>query len=206
MTDTQGNVVQSYRYDEFGRLLQEASPPGPHSNYKYTAQEYDGDISELYNYRARYYDPEIGRFTQEDPIVEGRLRAGLRPCCRRLPRTYGAEGAHVTEPQALNAYVYVANSPTNWTDPVGLDRYKACEDYEDPVLWLLCRWIIWMRCTKGTIAERIACCDADHFNCMERIGADCPEAERRMQICKDEKAKCMAGAGGRGGGNGGEGK
>ncbi|MCL4244488.1 MAG: RHS repeat-associated core domain-containing protein, partial [Candidatus Dadabacteria bacterium] len=35
--------------------------------YSYTGREYDAE-SGLYYYRARYYDPSIGRFLQEDPI------------------------------------------------------------------------------------------------------------------------------------------
>ena len=33
----------------------------------YTGREYDRDTG-LYYYRARYYDPEIGRFISEDPL------------------------------------------------------------------------------------------------------------------------------------------
>ena len=44
-------------------------------------------------YRARYYDPKLGRFISEDPI--------------------GFEGG-------LNYYAYVGNAPPNHTDPNGL--------------------------------------------------------------------------------------
>jgi len=45
-------------------------------------------------YRARYYDPKIGRFISEDPI--------------------GFEGG-------VNFFAYVHNNPANRTDPMGLD-------------------------------------------------------------------------------------
>ncbi|MFQ5905174.1 MAG: RHS repeat domain-containing protein, partial [bacterium] len=125
MTDTQGNVVQSYLYDEFGRLLQERSAMGPHSDYRYTSQEYDGPISELYNYRARYYDPEIGRFTQEDVLRElitflwmSEWSCGLGETCRFLERHLRAVYAK-SNPQVLNAYGYVANNPVFYNDPTG---------------------------------------------------------------------------------------
>jgi RHS repeat-associated protein len=44
-------------------------------------------------YRARYYDPQIGRFISEDPI--------------------GVRGG-------INFYVYAANSPVDFVDPLGL--------------------------------------------------------------------------------------
>jgi RHS repeat-associated protein len=47
-------------------------------------------------YRARYYDPKIGRFLSEDPIPIGQ---------RKL--------------EELNPYAYVANNPVNFIDPSG---------------------------------------------------------------------------------------
>jgi len=47
-------------------------------------------------YRARYYDPHLGRFISEDPI---RLLAGL------------------------NFYPYVKDNPVNWKDASGLKEY-----------------------------------------------------------------------------------
>ena len=58
----------------------------------YTAREWDPEIN-LYYYRARYYDPKIGRFISEDPI---RLRGGI------------------------NLYAYVSANPTTFSDPLGL--------------------------------------------------------------------------------------
>src|SRR5579859_65122 len=46
-------------------------------------------------YRARYYDPNIGRFLSEDP------------------RDFDG---------GINFYAYVGNDPANWLDPFGLDR------------------------------------------------------------------------------------
>jgi RHS repeat-associated protein len=59
--------------------------------YGYTGRE--PDASGLVYYRARYYDPSVGRFTQRDPV--GYL-------------------------DGLNRYAYVGNNPVNFTDPNGL--------------------------------------------------------------------------------------
>ena len=59
--------------------------------------------SALYYYRARTYDPKVGRFLQTDPVP---------------PRW-----------QEINRYVYVANRPLNHTDPYGLtfdDCMSSC--------------------------------------------------------------------------------
>lgn len=54
------------RNDEFGNSLGSRGNVGNH--YLYTGQEYDGSITQLYNLRARYYKPSIGRFFSEDLI------------------------------------------------------------------------------------------------------------------------------------------
>jgi len=46
--------------------------------------------------RARYYDPDLGRFVSKDPVL-------------------GSLGI----PQTLNRYAYVVNNPLKYTDPTG---------------------------------------------------------------------------------------
>jgi RHS repeat-associated protein len=38
------------------------------NRFQYTAREFDSE-SGLYYYRARYYDPNMGRFINEDPVA-----------------------------------------------------------------------------------------------------------------------------------------
>ena len=65
----------------------------------FTGREWDAE-TQLYFYRARYYDPQLGRFLSEDPIG---LAGGINP------------------------YVYAGNDPVNHKDPYGLDT-TACYD------------------------------------------------------------------------------
>lgn len=51
------------------------------------------------DYRARYYNPQTGRFLSEDPIG---LRGGI------------------------NEYAYVGDDPIDWIDPFGLDKKNPC--------------------------------------------------------------------------------
>jgi RHS repeat-associated protein len=91
ITDSTGNVVQRYEYDSFGNItfIQDPNFIQP---YTYTGREYNPE-SGIYYYRARYYDPKIGRFISEDPI--------------------GLLGG-------INLYSYVGNSSLNYSDPFGL--------------------------------------------------------------------------------------
>jgi RHS repeat-associated protein len=90
LTDTTGNLAASYVYDSFGKLT--ASTGTITNPFQYTGREFDSETG-LYYYRARYYDPEAGRFLAEDPIGFG---------------------------VGLNFYAYGGNGPVNFTDPSGL--------------------------------------------------------------------------------------
>ena len=87
-----GSVVDHIDYDSYGNKKGETSPASG-DRWEYAGREYDGAAGEYYN-RARWFDPNIGRFTSQDPIGFG-----------------GGDA---------NVYRYVANNITNFTDPSGL--------------------------------------------------------------------------------------
>ncbi|WP_189799683.1 RHS repeat-associated core domain-containing protein, partial [Sulfuricella sp. T08] len=82
-------TTQTERFDAWGNKLAGTIPQS--AQYGFTGRE--PDESGLVYYRARYYDPSIGRFTQRDPI--------------------GLNGG-------INLYSYVNNNPVNFNDPNGL--------------------------------------------------------------------------------------
>ena len=90
ISDQAGATQATYRYDAFGKVLEQTG--SVQNTYGYTGRRLDSESGLMY-YRARYYDPEIGRFTQQDP-------SGI------------ADG--------LNTYAYVGNNPISKTDPTGL--------------------------------------------------------------------------------------
>lgn len=94
LTNSTGAIVETLNYDSFGN-----NSGSTRTRYTYTGRERDPDTGLLY-YRARFYDPQLGRFISEDPI--------------------GFEGG-------INYYAYVGNSPVNYTDPWGLQR-SSCKD------------------------------------------------------------------------------
>jgi RHS repeat-associated protein len=87
-TSAAASVTLTRQYDAWGNLPLGSGTAG----YAFTGREWDAEAS-LYYYRARYYDPKLGRFISEDPI--------------------GFDGGS-------NFYVYALNDPVNLLDPSGL--------------------------------------------------------------------------------------
>ena len=87
LTNSSGAVVAQISYDSFGNSTAGANL----TRYNYTGRELDSDTG-LYYYRARWYDPKVGRFISEDPIGFG---------------------------GGINQFAYVSNNPKNSKDPSG---------------------------------------------------------------------------------------
>jgi RHS repeat-associated protein len=101
LTDTTGNILEQLAYDSFGN-----SAGSARTRYGYTGRERDPDTGLMY-YRARWNDPQLGRFISEDPI--------------------GFQGGDI------NLYAYVVNNPANFRDPTGLQR--ADRDRPGDIEW-----------------------------------------------------------------------
>lgn len=93
-----GAPTNTYTFDSFGKLT---APTGTLTNpFQYTGRESDQETG-LYYYRARYYDPQSGRFVSEDPLGFG---------------------------GGTNFFVYAENDPINLIDPTGL-KPSACDKH-----------------------------------------------------------------------------
>jgi RHS repeat-associated protein len=64
LTDALGDIATQYTYEPYGNTT--ASGTASTNSFQYTGRENDG--SGLYFYRARYYNPVIGRFISQDPL------------------------------------------------------------------------------------------------------------------------------------------
>jgi RHS repeat-associated protein len=90
LTGPTGSVHTEYTYDPFGKANITGTATNP---FQYTGRENDETGS--YYYRARYYEPTLARFLQEEPL--------------------GFIGV------ATNLYAYVLNNPLRFTDSTGMN-------------------------------------------------------------------------------------
>ena len=90
---TNGAVAAQYEYDVFGRPLRATGPLAFVNPFTFSTKFCDWETGFLY-YGYRYYDPDIGRWLNQDPIGE---RGGI------------------------NLYGFAANNPVLFSDRNGLD-------------------------------------------------------------------------------------
>ena len=98
VTDADGDVVWKGRYDPFGNATETVADI--EQNFRLPGQYLERETG-LHQNWFREYDPQIGRYTESDPI-------GLRG--------------------SVNTYAYASQSPSTAIDPQGLeDRYLGVE-------------------------------------------------------------------------------
>ena len=115
LTDDKGRVVQTYEYDSFGNMKQHGHKVK--QPYAFTGREYDSE-TKLYYYRARYYDPKIGRFTTKDLLNISKILL-LKQNASTLASAGQIYNLALRNPQMLNEYLYAINNPLIYTDPFG---------------------------------------------------------------------------------------
>ena len=101
--DEDGNVVWKGEISAFGDVVlgEWIGEELFDERVRFTGKDYD-EVTGLYYFNARWYDPQLGRFTSEDPVRDG-----------------------------MNWYVYVSNNPLKFVDPTGLEEAYFLYTYKD---------------------------------------------------------------------------
>ena len=112
LVDADGNVVASYEYDPYGKVISATGTMASANPLRYRGYYYDSELG-MYYLQSRYYDPNTGRFVNADDI------------------SMLGEGEGVL---SYNLFSYCANNPVNHIDPWGYLFLPAAND-------LLRQWI-----------------------------------------------------------------
>ncbi|MBQ9140371.1 MAG: RHS repeat-associated core domain-containing protein [Lachnospiraceae bacterium] len=99
IVDEDGKALNRYEYDAFGNFTVKEETVA--NRFGFTGEIYD-TLTGQYYLRARFYNPVIGRFLQED--------------------TYYGDG--------LNLYTYCHNNPVGYVDPSGNTCLKKYKEYK----------------------------------------------------------------------------
>jgi RHS repeat-associated protein len=97
LCDEDGNLIGEYTYDAYGNVRAQS---GDQTEFSFAGEQ--SDPNGLAFLRARYYDPEIGRFLGPDPAS-----------------------------QPPNVYVYALGNPVTFVDPTGFtgERVNVCTNW-----------------------------------------------------------------------------
>ncbi len=106
ITNSSGQIVESYSYSSFGIMTMKDQNGGiifksnVNNTITFTGRRYDSE-SGLYYYRNRMYSAELGRFISKDPkgYIDG-----------------------------MNLYAYVKNNPLKYLDAFGTTAYQSFSD------------------------------------------------------------------------------
>ena len=144
LTYSDGSVLERYRYDAFGAPTIYDQNWNVRTNtiydnrFLFTGREYaltyrstnSNTAFNFYEYRARAYNPKIGRFMSEDPKLFVR-HVGLGPSAADW--TFSAR----PDEAEFNLFRYCGNDPIDFTDPTGTygegtgwspDQWKSFND------------------------------------------------------------------------------
>jgi len=99
VTDNAGNIADTYHYDPYGNIT---SSTGTVVDPFRFAGGYYGSTIKLYKFGERYYDPNLGRWTQQDPVN------------------------NPLDLQGWNQYKYAGDNPINNIDPSGMCWTGLC--------------------------------------------------------------------------------
>ncbi len=108
ITSDVGTLLAMYQYDAWGNTRNEAGSSA--NRFGFTGHEHDDETGLIYA-KARFYDPQLGRFLSHDP-VDGDL----------------------TNPPSLHRYLYAFQNPTVFVDPDGRmpdEAQEAPENLDD---------------------------------------------------------------------------
>ncbi len=102
-TTAAATVASMRKYDAWGQYRNDTVPTPSEPKLGFTGHQYDPETGLVYS-RARYYDPDLGRFISRD--------------------TYEGE---VGDAPSLHRYAYVRANPLRYTDPTGHQFATSCD-------------------------------------------------------------------------------
>ncbi len=107
LTEGNGSVAARYHYDAWGRHRDPTELQASANRFGFTGHYFDTETN-LYFAKARYYDPEYGRFLTADSFL-----------------------GELDNPPSLHRYLYANDNPLTFADPDGNESVRQAWGVED---------------------------------------------------------------------------
>ncbi len=176
VTDANAQIVNRYEYDSYGKRLSVVE--GVSQPYTWKGREFIAGLDMYYN-RARFYDPQMGRFTSEDPL--------------------GFDGGD------SNVFAFGWNNPKRWNDPYGLassNENKTILGISAAAATAIAVTGIRISCIFGYIGEIVSAAGLTDLTSIAAEQAICLATGRLPGLGGDGGKGGLGGANGSGGGCG----
>jgi RHS repeat-associated protein len=106
------SLVASYRYDPFGNTISKGGSLADANVYRFSSKECHTN-SLMYYYGHRFYDPNLQRWINRDPLGDESVLGGFLGTGSRMPDWYLRNEA------MQNPYGFTRNSPMTFVDSDG---------------------------------------------------------------------------------------
>jgi len=118
LIDANENIVARYEYDAYGRLINKTGPMADANRYRFSSKEVHPNSGLVY-YLYRYYDPNLQRWLNRDPLGD---YGNVRFVFARYSLT-GRQPFPFEKWGDPNLYGFVGNDPILYLDYIGLTWY-----------------------------------------------------------------------------------
>jgi RHS repeat-associated protein len=108
-------MAAKYLYDPYGNMLSMYGSLADANSYRFSSKEWNAN-SGLYYYLYRFYDPNLQRWLNRDPLWE----SGFENVRDRIPMRLRQFMPHSELLQGPNLYSFVLNNPIDYADIYGL--------------------------------------------------------------------------------------
>jgi RHS repeat-associated protein len=112
-------VVARYLYDPFGNTLSASGSMADANHYRFSSKEYHPNSGLVY-YLYRFYDPNLQRWVNRDPLYD---IVFFQQISKSLSR---GQKVNLYKEALRNPYEFVHNEEINELDPYGLKGYWGC--------------------------------------------------------------------------------
>ena len=128
---TNGLMAAEYEYDPYGNIVSMSGPIAGANKYRFSSKEWNDNAS-LYYYGFRFYDPNLQRWPNRDPLSEPGFQSlvdatenpQFGPSFFMSSEDWADRLLFGIDSDSINVYRFVANNPCSNIDPSGLGILK----------------------------------------------------------------------------------